>query len=231
MFKQPPCTGHTNNLLFEENRFNYDPSLEENLFYYFGGPAFSTGKRFARGFNDLLEGEVARGIENLVPPALANIHRNTFGRYAEERSILTRRGDPIVTDLTLGDLFAGAIGFPPVEYTQEQAFKNTEQRIKNKVNEERTKILRKRNMAIEQGNFLEIREADREAVEFNKRYRRVTTNPITFESKEKSLASFRRFTTDMYNTSSNMAGGYAPYFLAKRDAYDNSSILSQLVGE
>ena len=220
-----------NNLLFEENRFNYDPSLEENLFYYFGGPAFSTGKRFARGFNDLLEGEVARGIENLVPPALANIHRNTFGRYAEERSILTRRGDPIVTDLTLGDLFAGAIGFPPVEYTQEQAFKNTEQRIKNKVNEERTKILRKRNMAIEQGNFLEIREADREAVEFNKRYRRVTTNPITFESKEKSLASFRRFTTDMYNTSSNMAGGYAPYFLAKRDAYDNSSILSQLVGE
>ena len=220
-----------NNLLFQENRFNYNPSLEENLFYYFGGPAFSTAKRFERGIENLRAGEVERGIENFIPPAITNAYRNTLGRYAEEGSILTRRGDPIASDLNAGDLFAGAIGFPPIEYTQEQDFKNTEQRIKKEVNAERAKILRDRNIAINNGDAIGIREATQKAIDFNRKYRDVTTNRITFESMKKSLSAFRRYTEEMRGTSSNMSGGYERYFLDKRDTYDNSTILSQLLGD
>jgi len=220
-----------NNLIFQENRFNYNPSLEENIFYYFGGPAFSTGKRFERGIGNLREGEVERAIENFMPPAFTNAYRNLLGRYAEEGSILTRRGDPIASDLTKGDLFAGAIGFPPIEYTQEQDFKNTEQRIKKEVNAERAKILRDRNIAINNGDAIGIREATQKAIDFNRKYRDVTTNRITFESMKKSLSAFRRYTEEMRGTSSNMSGGYEPYFLDKRDTYDNSTILSQLLGD
>ena len=56
-------------LLIQENRFNNDPSLEETIGFYLGGPALSVGNRLYRGFSDLFssEGDTQRGIENIMP--------------------------------------------------------------------------------------------------------------------------------------------------------------------
>ena len=81
-------------LLVQENRFNKDATLEENVFFYLGGPAFSTFDRVVlRGINqDLRNGELERAVENILPPAVANAWKGTFGRVARE-GYKTRRGD------------------------------------------------------------------------------------------------------------------------------------------
>ena len=96
-------------LLLNENRYNKDASLEESLFFYFGGPAFSTVKRIEQGFKDASDGKVERSIENFLPPGIANIYKIVptpiSGRLTRE-GYETRRGDPIFDDVTGGDLAA-----------------------------------------------------------------------------------------------------------------------------
>ena len=146
-----------NNLVLQENRYNLNASPEENILFYLGGPALSTGKRFGRGMSDIAAGEVQRGIENLLPAAVTNAYKvSPIGRYQQDDGIYTRRGDPIYTDMTAGDLTAQFFGFPPAEYIARQERNLRDKRVEKAVTTERTKLLKQ--------YYVGLRHADADAV-------------------------------------------------------------------
>tara|TARA_Y100001937_G_C7089450_1_gene316965 strand:- start:55 stop:1353 length:1299 start_codon:yes stop_codon:yes gene_type:complete len=160
-------------LLLNENRYNRDASLEETLFFMFGGPAYSTVKRIQQGFKDANEGELERSIENFLPPGLANIFKvvpSPLGGRLSEVGYETRRGDPIFDDVTGGDLAGILFGFPPVEYTNTMEKNNIKKNIDTSINKKRSKILKRYYIAVRTGNSAHMNEALKDLVAFNQRH-------------------------------------------------------------
>ena len=174
-------------LLLNENRYNRDASLEETLFFMFGGPAYSTVKRIEQGFRDVGNGQLERATENFLPPGLANIYKvvptPVSGRLTEE-GYATRRGDPIFDDVTGGDLAGILFGFPPVEYTNTMEKNNIKKGIDKAVNEKKSKILKKYYTAVRSGNTQEMNKALKEMMDHNKRH---PLSSITGDSVKKSM--------------------------------------------
>ena len=174
-------------LLLNENRYNRDASLEETLFFMFGGPAYSTVKRIEQGFRDVGNGQLERATENFLPPGLANIYKvvptPVSGRLTEE-GYATRRGDPIFDDVTAGDLAGVLFGFPPVEYTNTMEKNNIKKGIDKAVNEKKSKILKKYYTAVRSGNTQEMNKALKEMMDHNKRH---PLSSITGDSVKKSM--------------------------------------------
>jgi hypothetical protein len=187
-----------NNLLIQDNRYNAKPSPEEFIGFYLGGPALSTGKRLVRGVTDLQEGFVERGIENLLPPAVANAYKATFGRYARDGGAFTRRNDPIYDDITTGELVGQVFGFAPSNYTFEQERNAVTKRMDRNISERRTKTLRKAYIAYRMGDYEGYQDAMREIMKFNRRYAgsKVVITPDTLK---KSMDRHRRTSVEMYN--------------------------------
>mgnify|MGYP003634529323 CR=1 FL=1 len=186
-----------NSLLFEANRYARDPSIEESLGHHLGGPAFSTGKRLMRAYDDFSEGEIERGLESALPGGLTNMLRNSpLGRFYKDEAMETRRGDVIYDDLTAGDFFAGMVGFPPTGYTFAQEQSNVEQKIDRAVSEKRSKLLKQYYVARRQGNYPETREVVKEIREFGKRH---PSARIGYDTLKKSYKGHQRTTAKMHN--------------------------------
>tara|TARA_R110000796_G_scaffold126711_1_gene241648 strand:- start:42 stop:1598 length:1557 start_codon:yes stop_codon:yes gene_type:complete len=180
-------------LLVQQNRFNPDASLEENAFFYVGGPAYSTVKRVGRGLKDLSEGEVERGIESLMPAAVSNMYRSSFGRLADE-GYKTRRGDPIYDDVTGGELAFQFFGFAPSAYTFRQEQNNILKRIDTVTSRKRTKLLRKYYVARRNADYGELRGAVDNINKFNKAH---PLAAITTDSIERSMRSHEKTSEKM----------------------------------
>jgi hypothetical protein len=185
-------------LLIQENRFNNDPSLEETIGFYVGGPALSVANRLYRGANDLFssEGDTQRGIENIMPAGLANAYKSTFGRYAQQGGIYTRRNDPIYDDMTGGELVAQALGFPPTEYTFRQEQNSVTKRIDIAVGKRRSALHKKLYIAQRMGDFDAEMEIYDEIDKFNARHPEAEINA---KSIERSLKQHEKTSAEMYN--------------------------------
>ena len=171
-------------LLIQENRYNKDASFEENVFFYLGGPAFSTGDRLARAFVDFKDGNFERGVEGALPTALSNFWKaSPFGRVARE-GYLTRRGDAIYGDPTFGDLAGLFIGIPPVEYTQQMEKNNILKNIDVAINKKKTKIVKKLYTSMRQGDFDAYEDALEELQKHNEKH---PLSAITPESIRRSM--------------------------------------------
>ena len=186
-------------LLLQENRFNKDASLEENLAFYLGGPALSTANRLYRGVSDLRSGDIGsveRGIESLAPAGLTNAWRSSFGRYAREGGIRTRRGDPIYDDMTTGDFAAQALGFPPAEYTfiQERTARN--KGVEKAITTKRTRLTKQFYIANRMGDVEAMNRLVGEMVEHNKRH---PVEAITPKQIMKSFESHMATSAKMHN--------------------------------
>ena len=183
-------------LVIQTNRYNNDPSTEEIIGYHLGGPALSIGNRLIRGVEDLRNGEIERGIENLVPAAAANVYKSTFGRFARDEGIYTRRGDPIYDDMSFKDLAFQTMGFAPAEYTFAQEQASMSKRIEGGILAKRQKLLRNLNIARRFGDVEKAKEIRVEIREFNKDHR---GQRINGETIRRSASSFGRTTATMYN--------------------------------
>ena len=167
-------------LLFQENRFNRDASLEENIFHYAGGPAWSTFNKIKRGVDDIREGtHVLRGFEGLLPAAFSNALKASTRLRTE--GYRTRRGDVLYDDLSPGDVVGVILGFSPVEYTNRSEVNNMARRIDQKVNQKRSTILRKYYYVLRQGDRVGKTKISREILEFNRKHpqARITTDSIS----------------------------------------------------
>ena len=184
-------------LLIQENRYNNDPSTEEFIGYYLGGPALSVGNRFGRGVSDLWNGETQRGIESMMPAGIANMYKaSPIGRYQQEEGIYTRRGDPIYDDMTSGDLLSQFIGFAPSEYTRVQEINQRDKRVEGAVISRRSNLLKKYYIAVRMGDLAGMEEAQEGIAKFNDRH---PTARIDRASIKKSLKSHRSTSKKMYN--------------------------------
>ena len=186
-------------LLLQENRFNKDASLEEGLAFYLGGPALSTANRLYRGVGDLRSGDIGsveRGIESLAPAGLTNAWRSSFGRYAREGGIRTRRGDPIYDDMTAGDFAAQALGFPPSEYTfiQERTARN--KGVEKAIVTKRSKLTKKFYIADRMGDHETMDEVLKDMIAHNSRH---PTAAIVPEQIMKSVKSHMATSAKMHN--------------------------------
>ena len=185
------------NLLFQVNRYNRDASPEETLGYYLGGPAWSVSKSFIRGTGELINGDMERGIEAMVPGAVRNGLKAI--RYTEEGA-LTRRKDPILDDITGGQLVAQVIGFAPAEYARRQEENQGVKRIENTLRTNRGKLLKQYYLAMRMGDYEEARDVKQDILDFNKRVsRKFPKAIITSDSVARSMRSHMRTSATMHN--------------------------------
>jgi hypothetical protein len=191
-------------LLLANNKFNRDPSLEENIGIYFGGPALSTANRLKRGVEDLFLNDQydaeTYGMESLMPAGLTNVWRNTVGRYAKEGGIQNRRKNPIYDDMTSGEVFAAALGFPPAEYTFKQEQNSRNKGLEIAVTKKRSALTTKYYVASKMGDYDSMNDTLKEINDFNARYAK--NNPavaITPKSIRKSLQGHRDTTARTHN--------------------------------
>ena len=167
-------------LLFQANRFNPDASTEESLFYYLGGPGWSTVQRLNRGRKDLFGGDFRRGVEAILPPAIANISKTE--RFASDGGIYTRRLDPIMTDLSFGELGAQLIGFAPAEFLRKQEQASRLKGIDNEVQRQRNDIISKLFLADRAMDWGVLDELQEEMDEFNDRHPAFEIDPKSLET-------------------------------------------------
>jgi len=153
-------------LILQENRFNPDPSAEEFIGYYIGGPALSVAKRTGRGIKDLYNGEMQRGVENLLPVGFSNAYKS-LGRYQQDGGIYSRRTNPIYDDMTGGELFTQFLGFAPAEYIRIQEENQRIKRIDRALSKQRSDLTTKYYIAARQADWAEIGRLEREIQKFN----------------------------------------------------------------
>jgi hypothetical protein len=187
-------------LLFEADRFNSNPSPEEELMHLVGGPAWSVYSRGRKGIDKIAEGDLVRGTEDLLPGAVRNAMQAV--RFGMEGGIRTRRGDYMYDDITAGDLVAKVLGFPPNEYTKAMDETSAAKRMSDRDRAKRAKLLKKLYVAEQYGDFEGMDDAEREIDEFNASAA-VGRDPDLFVSREtvkKSLARHRATSaTRMHN--------------------------------
>jgi hypothetical protein len=187
-------------LLFEADRFNSNPSPEEELAHLAGGPAWSVYSRGRKGIDKIAEGDLVRGIEDLLPGAVRNAMQAV--RFGMEGGIRTRRGDFMYDDITAGDLVAKVLGFPPNEYTKAMDETSAAKRMSDRDRAKREKLLKKLYVAEQYGDFEGMDDAEREIDEFNASAA-VGRDPDLFVSRKtvkKSLARHRATSaTRMHN--------------------------------
>ena len=187
-------------LLFEADRFNSDPSPEEEIAHLFGGPAWSIYSRGRDGIDKLREGEIERGIEDLMPGAVRNAYKAVI-RYPRDEGILTRRGDPIYDDLTAGDLATQLLGFPPVDYTRQADETSTAKRLDIAASAKRRDLLRRYYVAKRFGDREGMRDARQSMREFNKSsaVRRDRQKRITGDTIDRSIRGHETRSAEMHN--------------------------------
>ena len=182
-------------LLIQTNKYNPEASPEEQIFHYLAGPFGSTMKSIYRGTEDISRGNYERGIESMLPAAVRNAYKGLV-RYPRDGGALTRRGDPIFTDMTLGDLGAQILGFAPVEYTRAQEQNMLFKRIDKAVNEKRSSLTKKLYIAQRMGDFETADKTMDDIAKFNAKH---PTAALSAKAIKKSLKSHAATSVNMHN--------------------------------
>jgi len=159
-----------------------------------GGPVVGLTNKYMTRVPELFAaGDIQRGTEALMPSAVANLFR--AARYSQE-GVLTRRGDPIIDDISPASILAQAIGFMPAAYSRQLDQNAALSRIDNAIRQERSDLLSKRYAAANLGDTTTFREIEMEIAEFNRRH--PGDAEITPETKEASMKANMKTTSRMH---------------------------------
>jgi hypothetical protein len=153
-----------------------------------GGPVFGVASRMERGLKLIGEGHTERGIEAMLPSAIANILKAR--RYATEGTT-TLRGDPITGDVNSWNVFAQSFGFAPAEYTRQLEINSVEKGIDKAAGEKKTKLLRQFYVATRFGDTPKAQEAMQELLALQKKHPGlgITADTVITSMKKHMLTS------------------------------------------
>lgn len=154
-------------LIFRDQKFSESTSVMASLLETMGGPVYGVASRVERGIKLIGEGHTERGIEAMLPSAMANLLR--AHRYATEGTT-TLRGDPITGDVSSWNVFAQAFGFAPAEYTRQLEMNSVLKGIDKASGEKKTKLLRQFYVATRFGDTETAQETLQELVELQKKH-------------------------------------------------------------
>lgn len=183
-----------NDLLFRANPYANKQSNADFLAAIIGGPAWSTGNQFLGGLAEMKraalgqEGDFIRGLENTLPP----LPRNTLQaiRFATEGA-RTRRNDPVLNELSPGQIMWKITGFKPAELAQREEVTRGFARMDKAAAQEKTLLLNRLNLATSQGDRNEVAAVRQDIREYNDRVRatfpKMQITPDTIKSSSKSF--------------------------------------------
>lgn len=180
-------------LLFRDTTTKPSDSVMLSLMEQMGGPVFGVASRMERGLKLIADGNVERGVEQMMPSAIGNgLKAVRFGSEGAN----TLRGDPITGEIGPWNVFAQFFGFAPAEYTRQLEINSSLKNIERAAVEERTKLLRKYYIAMRQGDGAEAGEVVKKMLEYNKKHPGAAITPETIKS---SMAQHMRTTAQMYH--------------------------------
>jgi hypothetical protein len=181
-----------NGLLYRAPRFaqwSDDPikAAVESL----GGPAFGVAQRIFDGAKKVADGEVERGVEQMLPTFFSNFLK--ANRYDSE-GFKTLRGDEVTSAANGFEVAQQMIGFAPQRYL-EQIQQNTALKAKDKyVQETKTGLLRKLYVAMREGDTREYDEVLEKLQELGQKHPgTVTADTIISSLKANAKTSAEMF--------------------------------------
>ena len=182
------------NLIFRLNPYAQNQSAADIAAQAVGGPAWSVGTQFFRGLGDVMDGEVQRGVESMVPSAVRNVAKVI--RYGSEGAINTRKGNPIYDDVTTGELLFQLFGFAPTGYTLQMDINRSKKEIERGTAKRRKRALDDFHMALAMGDDGDIRSAFKDVISYNKKH---PSWAITGSTIQKSMAMRFKTAAKMHN--------------------------------
>jgi hypothetical protein len=180
-------------LIFRDQRSPESQTVMLTLMETMGGPVYGVATRVERGLNLIQEGDVARGIEQILPSAAGNVLKAI--RYGTEGAN-TLRGDPILGDLSTANVLAQAFGFAPADYTRQLEQNAAIKRVDRTTNEQRTKLLRKYYIAARVGDIEKQEELVADIQKFNEKHPGAA---ITASTIIRSMKQHMKTTQEMYH--------------------------------
>jgi len=135
-------------------------TFKDQILEAIGGPVLSIGERIDRGMSKISEGNVERGLEDLVPSLPSNILKG--GRYFFEGAN-TLRGDPITGEISAWNALAQSFGFAPADYTRQLEINAKEKGIDKAISTKASKLKARYYLAMRKGDT-EGANADRDAL-------------------------------------------------------------------
>ena len=177
-------------LVFRESKIDKDQSALYDAIEMFGGPAVGVYMNLERGAELLSQGEMYRGVEAIMPSAIKSGMK--AARFGTEGAS-TLRGDEIV-QLSSMDLVKQFIGYTPEAYARQQERTSLTKRMDEAVREKKRSLLRKYNIAVQEGDFAEVREILRDMQEFRRKY---PEDAIGGDTLTRSLRGFKQRSGEM----------------------------------
>lgn len=162
-----------------------------------GGPVYGVASKVERGLKMISEGNVERGIENILPTSLGNAMKSF--RYATEGT-KTLRGDPITGEVNSWNIAAQLFGFAPADYSKQLEINSRLKGIDKKINQEASKIKRQYYVAHRVGDTEAKQEAKEKLLELGAKHRGLEINRATIgDILDRSMKAQERATKETVN--------------------------------
>jgi hypothetical protein len=162
-----------------------------------GGPVYGVASKVERGLKMIGEGNVQRGIENILPTAFGNLMKSF--RYATEGT-QTLRGDPITGEVNAWNIGAQLFGFAPADYTKQLEINSRLKGIDKKINQEASKLKRQYYVASRVGDTDAKDEAREKLLELGAKHKGLEINRATIgDVLDRSMQAQQRATKETVN--------------------------------
>ena len=170
-------------LVFRSNPASSSSTFEKGLLETFGGPAYGVGSRVMRGLQFMNEGNMQRGVENVLPSSIGNMMKAyRFGTEGAKNL----RGDPITEDISALSVAAQALGFAPAEYTRQLEINSKLKGIEKAVLDKKTKLLQQWNISNAQGDHEDATKYKQKLKDLNAKHPALGITEDTF-AKSKTM--------------------------------------------
>lgn len=180
-------------LIFRDQKAPESQTVLLSAFEMIGGPVYGVGKKFERGLKLINDGNIGRGIEQMLPSAFGNGLKSI--RYATEGAT-TLRGDAITSDINAWNVGAQAFGFAPADYNRQQEINAFGKGFERAVINERKKLTLNYYLAAKVGDNEEMQELSERMADFNKRHPSIA---ITGDTLQKSMRGHARSAAEKYH--------------------------------
>jgi len=179
------------NLLIRNSSVRDGATFAEHAAAYLGGPAVGSMERIWRGARMVSDGDIQRGVENMLPVTLSNVLKSF--RTGAEGEASTLRGDEVVP-VTPGGALAQALGFAPADYARAIEFNIKQSGVDRRMANRRTALMEAVYIANRTGDTEGVARAMQKIVEFNQQYPEYA---MTSQGIRQSLAQRDRNTAKM----------------------------------
>jgi hypothetical protein len=171
-------------LIFRSNPSSSSATFEQGLLETLGGPAYGVGSRIKRGLDFMNQGNMQRGIENILPSAISNVFKAyRFGSEGAQ----SLRGDPITEDINGFSVAAQALGFAPAEYTRQLEINAKLKGVEKDIFQKQTKLLRQYNIAKRMGDNEDAADYKEKLKELNAKHPALNITQDTFDRSERAF--------------------------------------------